>query len=71
MIRTLGTPSVLLAFFGAAGKRHLRIGEDGEATILPGFRLPEAASDGIVGLETLDDLASAMPALLVATRSRQ
>ena len=55
---------------GEAGKRHIRIGEDGEATILPGFALSEAGSDGIVGLGTLDDLARAMPALLAATQSR-
>ena len=55
---------------GEAGKRHVRVGEDGEATILPGFALPEAVSEGMVGLGTLDDLARAMPALLVATWSR-
>ncbi len=55
---------------GEAGKRHIRIGEDGEATILPGFALPEAVSDANPGLGTLDDLARAMPALLVATESR-
>lgn len=38
--------------------------------ILPGFRLPEAVTDGIVGLGTLDDLAPAMPALLAAAPSR-
>ena len=56
---------------GEAGKRHIRIGEDGEETILPGFQLPEAVFEGVVGLETLDDLARAMPALLVATQPRQ
>ena len=55
---------------GEVGKRHLRIGEDGEATILPGFQLSEAGSDGIAALGTLDDLARAMPALLAATQSR-
>ena len=55
---------------GEAGKRHVRSGEDGEATILPGFALAEAGSDGALGLGTLDDLARAMPALLAATRSR-
>ena len=56
---------------GEAGKRHVRIGEEGEATILPGFALSDASSDGALGLETLDELARAMPALLAATRSRQ
>lgn len=56
---------------GEAGKRHLRIAEDGEATILPGFQHPGAASDATLGLDTLDDLTRAMPALLAATRSRQ
>ena len=42
-----------------------------ELEALPGFQLPEAVSDGIAGLATLDDLARAMPALLVATQSRQ
>lgn len=55
---------------GEAGKRHIRVGEDGEETILPGFQLPEAVSEEMVGLATLDDLARAMPALLVTTRSR-
>ncbi len=63
-----GLPRVVA---GEAGKRHLRTGEDGEATILPGFQRPGAASDGTVGLDTLDDLARAMPALLAGTRSRQ
>lgn len=55
---------------GEAGKRHIRIGEDGEETILPGFQLPEAMSDGVAGLATLDDLARAIPALLVAAQSQ-
>ena len=55
---------------GEAGKRHLRLGEDGEATILPGFALPGAVSGGTPGLGTLDDLARVMPGLLAATRPR-
>ena len=55
---------------GEAGKRHIRIGEDGEETILPGFALSVAVAGDMTGLSTLDDLATAMPGLLVATRSR-
>ena len=55
---------------GEAGKRHIRVGEDGEGTILPGFAVSEAGSGGRTGLGTLDDLASAMPRLLGATQSR-
>ncbi len=55
---------------GEAGKRHIRIGEGGEETILPGFVLSEAGTGRVTGLGTLDDLARAMPALLVATQSR-
>ncbi len=55
---------------GEAGKRHIRIGEDGEETILPGFALSEAGAGGMTGLSTLDELASAMPGLLVAAQSR-
>ena len=54
---------------GEAGKRHVRIGEDGEEALLPGFSLSEAGR-GRIGLSTLDDLASAMPRLLGATQSR-
>ena len=53
-----------------AGKRHIRIGEDGEETILPGFAPSEAENGRVAGLGTLDDLARAMPGLLAATRSR-
>ena len=55
---------------GEAGKRHIRIGEDGEETVLPGFALSEAGNGGVTGLSTLDDLARAMPGLLAAARSR-
>ena len=55
---------------GEAGKRHLRTGEDGEEMILPGFVLSEAGDGGMTELNTLDDLAAAMPRLLAATRSR-
>ena len=53
---------------GEAGKRHLRTGEDGEELILPGFVLSGAG--GMTELNTLDDLAGAMPRLLAAARSR-
>lgn len=55
---------------GEAGKRHIRIGEDGEEAVLPGFALSGAGNGRVTGLSTLDDLARAMPGLLVATRSR-
>jgi len=55
---------------GEAGKRHIRLGGDGQETILPGFALFEAGADRVTGLSTLDDLARAMPGLLAATRSR-
>ncbi len=55
---------------GEAGKRHIRVDEEGEATILPGFATSGTASNAPTGLSTLDDLASAMPGLLAATRSR-
>ena len=53
---------------GEAGKRHIR-DEEGEATILPGFSTLGTA-DTSTGLNTLDDLASAMPGLLATTGSR-
>ena len=52
---------------GEAGKRHIRAGEDGEQTILPGFAV---SAGGTTGLSTLDDLAAAMPRLLAAAQSR-
>ena len=55
---------------GEAGKRHLRTGEDGEELILPGFVLSGAGDGGMTELNTLDDLAGALPRLLAATRSR-
>ncbi len=55
---------------GEAGKRHVRTGEDGEQTILPGFAVSEGGAGGITGLGTLDDLAAAMPRLLGAAPSR-
>lgn len=55
---------------GEAGKRHIRIGEDGEETVLPGFALSEPGNERVTGLGTLDDLARAMPGLLAATRPR-
>lgn len=51
---------------GEAGKRHLRAGEDGGQTILPGFALSGIGSGNRIRLSTLDDLASAMPGLLAA-----
>ena len=53
---------------GEAGKRHVRVGVDGEATILPGFAL--SGDRGMAELSTLDDLAGAMPGLLAAAQSR-
>lgn len=55
---------------GEAGKRRLWAGEDGEATILPGFGLSESGAAGAAGLDTLDELAAAMPRLLAAGASR-
>ena len=55
---------------GEAGKRHIRVGGDGEQTILPGFAVSEDGAGGISGIGTLDDLAIAMPSLLVAAQSR-
>lgn len=55
---------------GEAGKRHIRVDEEGKATILPGFSTSGTAGGAPTGLSTLDDLASAMPGLLAATRSR-
>ena len=39
-------------------------------TILPGFALSQAGAGGMTGLSTLDDLASAMPGLLMAAQAR-
>ena len=55
---------------GEAGKRHIRVGDDGEATILPGFAFSQSGASPITGLGTLDELASAMPRLLAAAPSR-
>ena len=49
---------------GEAGKRHIRIGEDGEEVFLPGFPLSGAGTGGRTRLSTLDELAGAMPRLL-------
>jgi len=54
---------------GEAGKRHIRTGADGEQAILPGFAVSDGGAGGITGVGTLDDLAAAMPGLLVAARS--
>lgn len=48
---------------GEAGKRHIRIADDGEQTILPGFAVSVPGADRTAGLDTLDDLAAAMPRL--------
>ena len=50
---------------GEAGKRHLRVGEDGEETILPGFAISEPGA-GAAGLSTLDEFAAALPRLAAA-----
>lgn len=55
---------------GEAGKRHIRVGDDGEATILPGFAFSQSGAGATTGLGTLDQLASAMPRLLTAAPSR-
>lgn len=55
---------------GEAGKRHIWVDEEGEEIILPGFSMSEAAGIPSTSLSTLDDLASAMPGLLAATRFR-
>lgn len=55
---------------GEAGKRHIRIGEDGEEAILPGFAVTGAGAGGANGLGTLEDLGIAINGLLAATRSR-
>lgn len=54
---------------GEAGKRHVRTGEDGEQTILPGFAASGGGAGGTAGLNTLDDLAAVMPRI-VAAQSR-
>ena len=55
---------------GEAGKRHVRTGADGQQTILPGFAVSDGGAGGINDLSTLDDLAAAMPGLLMAAQSR-
>ena len=55
---------------GEAGKRHVRAGDDGEETILPGFAMSEGKPGGTTGLSTLDDPAAAMPGLLLAVPPR-
>ena len=55
---------------GEGGKRHIRITEDGEETILPGFALSGAGPGGPTELTTLDELAGAVPRLLAAAQSR-
>ena len=65
-----GTGRLPRVVAGEAGKRHIRVDEEGGATILPGFSTSETADRMPTGLSTLDDLASAMPGLLAATRSR-
>ena len=55
---------------GEAGKRHIRIGADGEQTILPGFAMADGGAGANTELSTLDDLAAAMPGLLAAAQPR-
>ena len=55
---------------GEAGKRHIRVGEDGEEAILPGFAHSKGNSGDTTGLHTLNDLAAAMPRILGAAQSR-
>ncbi|MCY4060181.1 MAG: hypothetical protein OXG44_19530 [Gammaproteobacteria bacterium] len=59
-----------LVVAGEAGKRNIRVGGDGKQTILPGFAVSEGGAGGISGINTLDDLAIAMPSLLAAAQSR-
>ena len=60
-------PSVVA---GEAGKRHIRIEDDGEATILPGFARSDVGAGDTTGLSTLDDLAAALPKLAAAAEPR-
>ena len=55
---------------GEAGKRHIRVGEDREEAILPGFAVIGPGARGVIGLRTLDDLGIAINGLLAATQSR-
>ena len=55
---------------GEAGKRHIQIEDDGEATILPGFALSDVGAGDTAGLSTLDELAAALPRLAAAAESR-
>ena len=57
---------------GEAGRRHVRIGADGEQTILPGFAVADGggAAGAITELSILDDLAAAMRGLLATAQSR-
>ena len=50
---------------GEAGKRHLRIDEDGTERVLPGFALSESGASSR-GFDTLDDLAEALSGPLAA-----
>ena len=55
---------------GEAGKRYLRVQDNGGQRILPGFAVSEGGAGRPRGLGTLEDLAAAMPGLLAAAQSR-
>ena len=48
---------------GQAGKRHVRVEEDGSETFFPGFALAEADTAASRTLSTLDELAVVLPRL--------
>ncbi len=54
---------------GEAGKRHLRAGEDGSETILPGFAISGGRAGQARGLATLEELAAEIPRLAAAAGS--
>ena len=55
---------------GEAGKRHIRVGRGWRRDDPAGIRPVPGRGRGMTGLSTLDDLATAMPGLLVAAQSR-
>ena len=67
----LGRPKGLLprVVGGQAGKRHIRVEEDGSQTIFPGFSLANSAAGTSENLNTLDELAVVVPRL-AASASR-
>lgn len=49
---------------GEAGKRHIRVGRDGDRTILPGFAVTGAGAGGASGLGALEDVGVAIGRLM-------